>query len=163
MWFQWPALHIQQTKRAALKFFSSKALDFVVVELIVFKIYVYFMCVGGCGHGPHVCGHPWRWEEGIGLHWSYRQLWAAQCGYWNPNLYILHGRQVLLTAELPLQPWFWLFETKPYCVYQTTLNFPSSCLYIPSPEVTNLWNVVWQRKILSATSQWFWFFFVVVV
>lgn len=108
----------------------------------LFLRFMFILCVWvGVGMGPMCVGTHGGKKKAL----DYTGV-TGNCGLLNVDTEIQtctfytvdNYRVVLLTAELPLQPWFWLFETKSYRVYQTTLNFRSSCLYLPSPEVTNL-------------------------
>ena len=62
-------------------------------------------------------------KRGYRIPWSssYRQLWAAQCGFWEPNS-ILWKQQAHLTAEPSLQPVL-MFQNSISCI----LGWPAAC------------------------------------
>lgn len=59
-----------------------------------------FLCMSDWGGGRATYrSQPILWS------WSHRQLWAAQCSCWEPDLGLLKKQQVLWTEEPSLQPW----------------------------------------------------------
>ena len=71
--------------------------SYVFHFLLLFLLFRYvFTCI--CLHmHASARGHQ-RWYLSI-QSWSYRKLWAAQYGYWEPNSGLLQEQQVFLTPE----------------------------------------------------------------